>query len=128
MAKHKYTMEDWRAVRKGLDAGGTIRGVAAETGVDRGAVFRWSRRDRPPDWMWLEIEPSTSGCARARGWARVAGAPSYPAALQPASRPRTPGMMGRGRHMVSTSSEAGISRRILPKVEHPVIVFPHPDL
>ena len=30
MAKHKYTMEDWRAVRKGLDAGGTIRGVAAE--------------------------------------------------------------------------------------------------
>ena len=33
MAKHKYTMEDWRAVRKGLDAGGTIRGVAAETGI-----------------------------------------------------------------------------------------------
>ena len=66
MAKHKYTMEDWRAVRKGLDAGGTIRGVAAEAGVNRGAVFRWSRGDRPPDWMWLEIEPSTSGCARAR--------------------------------------------------------------
>ena len=65
MAKHKYTMEDWRAVRKGLDAGGTIRGVAAETGVDRGAVFRWSRRDRPPDWMWLEMEIPESPAAGA---------------------------------------------------------------
>ena len=71
MAKHKYTMEDWRAVRKGLDAGGTIRGVAAETGVDRGAVFRWSRRDRPPDWMWLEMEIPESPARRVTPAQRV---------------------------------------------------------
>ena len=65
MAKHKYTMEDWRAVRKGLDAGGTIRGVASETGVNRGAVLRWSRGDRPPDWMWLEMEIPESPAAGA---------------------------------------------------------------
>lgn len=56
MAKHKYTMEDWRAVRRGLDAGGTIRGVAEATGVDRNAVFRWGREDEPPERMWLSMK------------------------------------------------------------------------
>ena len=56
MGRCKYSIDDWRAVRKALDMGGTIRGVAAETGVDRGAVLRWSRMDEPPGWMWLNKE------------------------------------------------------------------------
>ncbi len=35
MGTAKYTIEDWRAVRRALDAGGTIRGVAEQTGVNR---------------------------------------------------------------------------------------------
>lgn len=56
MGSCKYSIEDWRAVRRELEAGGTIRGVAAATGVNRGAVFRWSREDRPPERMWLDME------------------------------------------------------------------------
>lgn len=55
MGSHKYSIEDWRAVRKALDAGGTIRGVAEQTGVNRGCVFTWSRQDSPPDGMWLNM-------------------------------------------------------------------------
>ena len=55
MSRFKYTIDDWRAVRKGLDAGGTIRAVAAATGVNRDAVFRWSRTDEPPEGMWLAM-------------------------------------------------------------------------
>lgn len=56
MGSCKYSMDDWRAVRAALGAGGTIRDVAAETGVDRNAVFRWGRSDEPPEWMWLSME------------------------------------------------------------------------
>ena len=56
MGKGKYGIDDWRAVRKALDMGGTVRGTAEETGVNRGAVLRWSRRDEPPEWMWLAME------------------------------------------------------------------------
>jgi len=52
---YRYTMEDWRAVRRALDEGGTIRGAAAATGVDRGAVLRWSHGDGPPGWMRLRM-------------------------------------------------------------------------
>lgn len=52
----RYSIEDWRAVRRALGAGGTIRGVAEAAGVDRNAVFRWSRQDEPPEWMWLSME------------------------------------------------------------------------
>ena len=58
MGRGKYTMADWRAVRSALRSGGTIRGVAALTGVDRGAVLRWSRLDAPPEWMWLAMDVS----------------------------------------------------------------------
>ena len=64
----RYSIDDWRAVRRALDMGGTIRGVAAETGVDRGAVLRWSHMDEPPGWMWLKMEipeaPAPAGGAR----------------------------------------------------------------
>lgn len=56
MGHRKYSIDDWRAVRRGLDAGGTIRGVAGDTGVDRNAVFKWSRGDEPPERMWLAME------------------------------------------------------------------------
>ena len=56
MGNRKYTIDDWRAVRRGLDAGGTIRGVAEATGVDRNAVLRWSHGDGPPERMWLDME------------------------------------------------------------------------
>lgn len=52
----RYSIEDWRAVRRALDAGGTIRGVAEATGADRNAVFRWSHGDEPPERMWLDME------------------------------------------------------------------------
>ena len=57
----KYSMDDRRAVRRALDAGGTVRGVAEETGVNRGAVQRWGRMDGPPDWMWLRMEIDAGG-------------------------------------------------------------------
>ena len=52
----KYSTDDWRAVRRALAAGGTVRGVAAQTGVDPGAVQRWSRMGEPPEWMWLNMD------------------------------------------------------------------------
>ena len=61
MGNYKYSIEDWRAVRRGLGAGGTIRGVAAKTGVNREAVFRWSRADEPPEWMWHNMETKVMG-------------------------------------------------------------------
>ena len=68
MGKRKYTIDDWRAVRRALDAGGTIKGVAEETGVDRNAVLRWSHRDGPPERMWLsmeiEVPAAPAGAAR----------------------------------------------------------------
>ena len=56
MRNCKYSIDDWRAVREALDAGGTIRGVAEATGVNRNAVLRWSHGDGPPEWMWLDME------------------------------------------------------------------------
>ena len=56
MGNRKYTIDDWRAVRRELDAGGTIRGVAEATGVNRNAVLRWSHGDEPPERMWLDME------------------------------------------------------------------------
>ena len=68
MAKYRYTIEDWWAVRRALAAGGTIRGVAAATGVGRGAVFRWSHADGPPERMWMsmEIPAETAACSGPR--------------------------------------------------------------
>ena len=71
MGRHRYSIDDWRAVRRGLAAGGTIRGVAEDAGVDRNAVLRWSRMDEPPEWMWLMREigpcPAPPGPGRRRG-------------------------------------------------------------
>ena len=59
MGKGKYSIHDWRAVRKALAKGATIRGAAETCGVDRGAVLRWSHMDVPPDWMWLNMDIDT---------------------------------------------------------------------
>ncbi len=67
MGSRKYTIDDWRAVRKGLGAGGSIREVAAETGVGRGAVFGWSRADEPPERMWSGMETTAAAPAGAGG-------------------------------------------------------------
>ena len=56
MGDGKYTADDWRAVRRALDKGATIRGASASTGVSSSTVLRWSRMDEPPEWMWLEME------------------------------------------------------------------------
>lgn len=56
MGRGKYKIEDWHAVRKALSEGETIRAAASRTGVNRGAVLRWSQMDAPPDWMWLEMD------------------------------------------------------------------------
>lgn len=56
MTRCKYSIEDWRAVRRALDLGMTIRGAAEKTGVNRDAVFRWSHMDGPPERMWLAMD------------------------------------------------------------------------
>ena len=69
MGNRRYSMEDWRAVRKALGAGGTIRGIAEATGVSCSTVFRWGRRDGPPERMWLDMEVNAGAApaGRARG-------------------------------------------------------------
>ena len=70
MGSCKYNLDDWRAVRKALAAGGTIRGVAEETGVGYATVFRWGRMDEAPErtWLMLDIDaaPAPEG-ARKKG-------------------------------------------------------------
>lgn len=56
MARGKYSISDWEAVRKGLKEGKTVRCVASETGVNRNAVCRWGHMKEPPDWMWLNMD------------------------------------------------------------------------
>ena len=56
MGKGKYSIHDWRAVKKALAAGATHRGAAEACGVNRDAVLRWSHMDVPPDWMWLNMD------------------------------------------------------------------------
>ncbi len=51
MRKRKYSIEDWRVVKRALAKGKSIRDAAKATGVDRGAVLRWSHMDEAPDWM-----------------------------------------------------------------------------
>lgn len=64
MSRGKYTIEHWRAVRKALSEGKSIRAVASQTGVNRGAVYKWSHMNTPPDWMWLEMDiDKVTACA-----------------------------------------------------------------
>lgn len=72
MGNRRYSIDDWRAVRAALDSGASVRGAAKATGVNRGAVFKWSRMDEPPERMWLEMDIDAGGAAaaartRARG-------------------------------------------------------------
>ena len=55
----KYTINDWLAVKVALEAGNSIRTVATKTGVNRGPVFEWSRMDKPPEWMWPQMDINT---------------------------------------------------------------------
>ena len=56
MTCRKYSIDDWWAVHRVLRSGASIRGAALLTGVDRGAVFRWSRMAGPPERMWLNMD------------------------------------------------------------------------
>ncbi|MDO4890625.1 MAG: IS30 family transposase [Coriobacteriaceae bacterium] len=67
MEQRRYTIDDWTAVKRALRAGGTIRGVAEATGVNRGAVFKWSRMDGPPDWMWMRMGIGTPAAGLGAG-------------------------------------------------------------
>lgn len=64
MGYRRYTIDDWRAVRRALARGGTVRGVAEETGVGRGAVFQWARRDAPPGRVWATMVEEARGGGR----------------------------------------------------------------
>lgn len=55
MGRCKYSMDDWCSVREALSRGMSVRGAAGSTGVNRQAVFRWSRMDGPPEGMWLSM-------------------------------------------------------------------------
>lgn len=73
MGYRRYTIDDWRAVRAALAAGGTVRGVAEQTGVGRGSVFQWARRDGPPGRMWrMMAREAGRGAGRAAGRGRGA--------------------------------------------------------
>lgn len=73
MVYQRYTIDDWRAVRAALAAGGTVRGVAELTGVGRGSVFQWARRDGPPGRMWrMMAREAGAGAVRAAGRRRGA--------------------------------------------------------
>ena len=56
MGKGKYSIHDWRAVKKALAKGVSVRDAAEACGVSRGVVFRWSHMDAPADWMWLNMD------------------------------------------------------------------------
>lgn len=53
-----HTVEDWRAVRRVLDEGGSLRDAAAEVGVSAATACRWSHMDEPPERMWLAMDIS----------------------------------------------------------------------
>ena len=63
---HRYSIDDWTAVKERLRLGDSIRECAKSTGVDRGAVFKWSHMDLPPDRMVLtmDIPDDPIPCAR----------------------------------------------------------------
>ena len=56
----RYVIGDWRAVKGALAGGATIRGAAESTGVGRGAVYLWSRRDRPPREVIMSEVPRSA--------------------------------------------------------------------
>ena len=62
----RYSIDDWTAVKERLRLGDSIRECAKSTGVDRGAVLKWSHMDRPPDRMVLtmDIPDNPIPCAR----------------------------------------------------------------
>lgn len=62
----RYSIDDWTAVKERLRLGDSIRECAKSTGVDRGAVFKWSHMDLPPDRMVLtmDIPDNPIPCAR----------------------------------------------------------------
>ena len=61
----RYVIGDWRAVKSALAGGATIRGAAESTGVGRGAVYLWSRRDRPPRGVIMSEVPRSAEAAAA---------------------------------------------------------------
>ena len=68
----RYTIRHWRAVRDALARGGSIRSVAAETGVARSTVLGWSRMDAAPDRMWFAMEtPDPDGPVAAKASPRA---------------------------------------------------------
>ena len=52
----KYSIRDWRAVKRALAKGASVRDAAEKTGVSHATVGRWSHMDTPPDWMWLNMD------------------------------------------------------------------------
>lgn len=62
----KYSIDDWTAVKERLRAGDSIRECARRTGIGRGAVFKWSRMDRPPDRMVLTMDAASCPTPSAR--------------------------------------------------------------
>lgn len=62
----RYSINDWEAVKGKLRLGDSIRECARSTGVDRGAVLRWSHTDRPPDRMVLTMDIPESPLPRPR--------------------------------------------------------------
>jgi len=61
MVRRRYTFEDWRAVKRALGSGATMRGAAEAAGVGLGTVHKWSRMDAAPDRMWATMEIPVPG-------------------------------------------------------------------
>lgn len=63
----RYTIDDWKAVKERLRQGDSIRECARRTGVNRGAVFKWSRMADPPDRLLLQMPLRAQPPSRAAG-------------------------------------------------------------
>ena len=56
MERPRYTLDDWRTVKRMLSLGMTVRRTAETSGVGRNTVHRWSRRRFPPERMLMPMD------------------------------------------------------------------------
>lgn len=108
MEMSKYTIKDWKAVKAELAAGNTIREVAKRTGVDRGTVLKWSHRENPSEWMWLNMSTEKIAEGKQRRSSRKAR-------LTFEDRTYIAAMLKVGQTATSIAKELGVARTTISR-------------
>lgn len=108
MEMSKYTIKDWKAVKAELAAGNTIREVAKRTGVDRGTVLKWSHRENPSEWMWLNMSTEKIAAGNPRRSSRKAR-------LTFEDRTYIAAMLKVGQTATSIAKELGVARTTISR-------------